>query len=82
MDARMETLTIMKTDAIWAAGREIIRGAPTEVMTNAASALWSSTTVPFATANAVRLIGASSAGPAQGVAKTSTNPYIYCRRFI
>ena len=45
-------------------------------------ALWTSTTVPSTTTNAIRMLGALSAGPAQGVAKTTTNRFIYCRKFI
>jgi hypothetical protein len=45
------------------------------------SVLWTSTTVPTNTANAVR-IGGLSSGPAQGTAKTGTNIFIYCRRLM
>lgn len=46
------------------------------------TALWTSTTVAFSTTSAIRILGANASGPSIGVLKTSTNPYLYCRRFI
>lgn len=45
--------------------------------------LWSSTTNAFNTAIAIRMLGTGALGaPQAGVAKTTTNNYLFCRKFL